>query len=137
MSHVITHSPLNNSNYLLTSRLGNLPPGAIWTTIEPTVAIITACLPAWRVLFRLVADHIHKSRQEFESQRLDSLSDSSALKNGQTLVELERTPPRNVVYDKSTQDKQASSHGDDSGTMHSPTSLMSPAIKYASSSTGV
>ena len=85
----------------------------------------------------MVVDHITQTRQEAESQRLDSLSDSSALKNGQTLVEQPHTPPRTVVYDKSTQEKQVYSHGDDSSTVHSPTSLMSPTIKYTSSSAEV
>lgn len=40
---------------------------AIWTTIEPTVAIVTACLPSARVLFRSLMDfhyrnHVGRSR---------------------------------------------------------------------------
>lgn len=39
-----------------TSVLDNLPWAAFWTTMEPTIAIVTACIPANRNLYRKIVN---------------------------------------------------------------------------------
>ena len=51
----------------------NLVPAAIWTTIEPAVQIITACLPSLRVLYRKYIDHRTQKAKSAAARRLRSI----------------------------------------------------------------
>ncbi|KAL1311812.1 hypothetical protein AAFC00_001891 [Neodothiora populina] len=100
---------------------------AVWTTIEPTVGIITACLPSVRVLYRSIADTFQN--RSTEPKRLHSLSDMSGTRTGQTLVG-QPCSPQSKDYGDSRLDTRDNS----SSAVSSPVASSFPEIKYTASS---
>ncbi|KAL8709355.1 MAG: hypothetical protein Q9220_005948 [cf. Caloplaca sp. 1 TL-2023] len=58
-----TIHPLNPLPFLTTEPTGNYVPTAIWTAAEPSIAVVSACLPSFRPLFvRIVWGRTHRPK---------------------------------------------------------------------------